>query len=134
MKCPKCGYVIQGDKESEALAESVYKHYPRKVGKKVGIKKLAALLRKDPGKYEQILNYVQKYKQAVIKKMGKDLKYVPHFSTWVEQERWEDQDSWVVKEIPREPKPPCQRCENGFILAADSQGRLTTRLCSCRQR
>lgn len=66
--------------------ESIYQKYPRKVGKSSGMAKLAKTI-KTVETYEKftksVNNFLEEHKIA-----GTDLKYVPHFSTFVN--RWQD--------------------------------------------
>lgn len=68
--------------------ESVYKLYPRKAGKQQGLKKLQAKIRSEAD-YQALLGAVQRMSHAW---RGAELTYCPHWSTFVNQERWLDDE------------------------------------------
>ena len=80
--------------------ESVYKIYPRKLGKASGIRKLKSKVKTDE-KYEQLKLAVEKY-AAHCKRERIEEKFIMHFNTWCS--RWED---WVpsATEKPKELTP-----------------------------
>lgn len=73
----------------------VYQAYPRKTGKKAGLAKLAKLI-KTQDQYDLLLTKVCEFRE---KCRDKELKYIPHFSTYVNQERWLDADEESTKQI-----------------------------------
>ena len=83
------------------MADQIYDAYPKKKGKAKGIEKLKKHLSKNPNDYDKILSSAKKLRQRVD--VGsQDLQYVPLFSSWVNQQRWEDDlsDSNSYPEIP----------------------------------
>ncbi len=71
--------------------EAAYKHFPRKEGKQMGIKKCKARI-KSRKSYESLITAIKNYAEASV---GKDLEYVYKFSNFMEN--WED---WI--ELPEE--------------------------------
>lgn len=75
------------------LIEQIYSLYPRRVGS--GAARRA--IKKAIGKVgpETLLRAVKEYAKSVSKWHPDQLKYVPHPSTWFNQERWDDdRSSW----------------------------------------
>ena len=68
-------------KISKDEAEKIYLEYPLKKGKVKGVEKLQKV---DADLIDKIVTKIKQYKQC------EDPKYYAHFSTWVNQERWED--------------------------------------------
>ena len=80
--------------------EEVYKHYPRKLGKKQGIGKLGKTI-KTKEKYELLLEAVQNY-AAYCKEHDTEEKYIKHFDSWVSiWEKWIPIDT-EVSSLPAE--------------------------------
>lgn len=71
----------------------VYQLYPRKTGKKAGLAKLARVI-KTKEDYNALLTGVQSFAD---KNRSTELKYIPHFSTYVNQERWLDAADVEIK-------------------------------------
>ncbi len=71
----------------ESDLAAVYDAYPKKAGKAIGLKKLAAKL-KSGGDYETILKAAHEMAQLW---RGQDMQFCPEFKTWVNQERWQDE-------------------------------------------
>lgn len=67
---------------------SIYEKYPRKVGKKRGLKTLESQI-KDPEKLQQCHTALDNY-IANIKRQKLEAQFVKHFSTWANE--WED---WI---------------------------------------
>lgn len=76
-------------RSSDFDIEEIYKNYPVKKGKAAGIKKLQSII-KTQELYDNILLHVKRFSQN-IKTSDQDLKYVKHFSSWVNQECWNDE-------------------------------------------
>lgn len=66
--------------------EQFWSLYPRKVGKGDARKKFSSAIRLAP--LETIIAGVMRYRQEVS---GRELRYIAHPSTWLHQERWEDE-------------------------------------------
>lgn len=66
--------------------ESVYREYPRKEGKSIGLKKLKALITTQ----EEFDTLLAGTKRFAYLSRAKEPKYIPLFSTFVEQQRWLD--------------------------------------------
>lgn len=74
------------------LFDLFWENYPRKVGKKTAKKsfeKLSAVQQKDA------LDGLEKYCEY-WEAEGTEKQFIPHASTWLNQERWEDEleDEW----------------------------------------
>lgn len=63
-----------------------YQMYPRKVGK--GAAKKAFFLALKKSSAQKIIDAALEYNRACA---GKDKKFIPHPSTWLNQERWDDE-------------------------------------------
>ena len=85
----------------EQIAEELYKKYPRKKGKKQGIKKTIKYLKDNTYTKEQILNAINNYKQE-INKNNTEEKYIKHFSTFINN--IEDYNMKEIKETKKEVK------------------------------
>lgn len=68
--------------------ETIYELYPRKIGKKLGIKRLLINI-KTPEKFQLLKEAVQTY-AAFCLEHNTEEKFIKHFSTWVNA--WED---WI---------------------------------------
>jgi hypothetical protein len=73
---------------------AIYAAYPRKVGKAAGIKKLQSIIT-EKETYDKILSCAQRYARESA---GGDLKYIKHFSTWVNQESWLDEPDKTIEQ------------------------------------
>jgi len=71
--------------------DKIYQAYPRKQGKKVGLAKLKARV-KTRELYDEVLVAVER---LAVDWAGADQTFLPHFSTWVNQERWRDDEPLV---------------------------------------
>lgn len=69
--------------------EYIYSGYPKKKGKKTGMIKLAKIITSDEI-YQKILQGVEKY-SSYHARMKTEKKWIKEFSTWVNQECWEDE-------------------------------------------
>jgi hypothetical protein len=86
--------------------ELIYAEYPRKVARKKALEAIEkALCSVD---YEVLMSKVKAFAKACA---GKEQKYIPHATTWLNQERWTDEDSpaeivpeWETKEYWTEDK------------------------------
>jgi|TARA_B100000315_G_scaffold204074_1_gene197294 hypothetical protein len=67
--------------------EQFWNNYPRKVGKRKAFE-VWGKLSPDGDLMEKILGAIEKYKSS---ESWCDPKYIPHPSTWLNQERWEDE-------------------------------------------
>ena len=81
-------------KGTDEQAMALYKAYPRKVARGAALKAIRkALLSKDSIGFDALMDAVQEYAKA---KEGQERQYIPHPSTWFNQERWDDdrEDWW----------------------------------------
>jgi hypothetical protein len=74
------------DDDFEFRFNLLYNDYPRKIGKGAARNALKAALKKTD--YENLFSKVIDFSIAME---GKDPKYIPHMATWLNQERWEDE-------------------------------------------
>lgn len=84
--------VAQKQVLSDSVIESIYKEYPRKVGKAKGLAKLKSQL-KTQTDLELCVRALAKFKKYHIDK-GTLGEYIPHFSTWVSS--WKD---WLDEDV-----------------------------------
>lgn len=73
--------------EIENLFESFWKVYPRKIAKKKAMTTWKNVC-KNKDTYNKIIKALTT--QIVANKWNKDIKYCPHPTTWLNQERWND--------------------------------------------
>lgn len=78
----------QEEKEQEEKFARFWEVYPRRAGKKTAVQSWRKI-KPDDILFEQILNAVEQQKKTIWK--DKELQFVPHPSTWLNQERWTDQ-------------------------------------------
>ncbi len=76
----------EGSREGPFDFELAYQSYPRKQGKKDGLAKLAKTV-KTQADYDALLLACRRMGEEWA---GKDTEFCPHFSTFVNQERWRD--------------------------------------------
>ena len=67
----------------------IYDAYPKKQGKAAGMKKLQSLV-KSQDQFDKILQGAKNYSDYVLEN-NVDSKYIKQFSTWVNQECWNDE-------------------------------------------
>jgi len=77
---------ISSDDDFEFQFNLLYDGYPKKVGKGAARKALKAALKKID--YDTLFSKIIDF---AIETEGKDPKYIPHMATWLNQERWEDE-------------------------------------------
>lgn len=82
--------------EYDSPFEAFWKHYPRKVAVGTAKKAFEAALKKEPD-YEKIINAMIEQSKAWE---TKDKKYIPHASTWLNGERWNDQIETTASNQP----------------------------------
>lgn len=84
------------------MIEKIYSAYPKKVGKPAALKAIKTAMSKlEPSKLLEIT-------QAYAKRRNGDLQFVPHPSTWFNQERYNDDPSTWTTETPKtngQPQP-----------------------------
>lgn len=73
--------------DARALFEEWWQHYPRKVAKGAARRAFAKALKQTD--IESLTNSVQRFAAKVA---GKDPELIPHASTWLNAERWGDED------------------------------------------
>jgi hypothetical protein len=76
-------------KKSNFDIDLIYAEYPKKVGKAAGIKKLHSAI-KTQSDYDKVMCGVKQYKQFCLDE-NTDQKYIKQFSTWVNNECWNDE-------------------------------------------
>jgi len=82
------------DRETEKAAEAIYEAYPRKVGKPVALRAIRKHLRKFGA--EELLAKTKAFAEAV---KDSDHQFIPHPSTFYNQERFnDDPQSWTVSQ------------------------------------
>jgi hypothetical protein len=74
--------------------ETIYEAYPRKIGKRVALKAITAAIKRGIAP-EKLLELTRQYAEAV---KGGDLQFVPHPSTFFNQDRFNDDPStWRIR-------------------------------------
>jgi hypothetical protein len=110
-----------------------WKIYPRKVGKGAALKAFRKHRKKTA--LDLILNACSLY---AIERKGKDVEYTAHPATWLNQERWHDDQDPAHNPDHQEPEieiprwEPCGDCNNGWITEYDDKGYEYARPCICR--
>lgn len=85
--------------------------YPRKVCKKVAFQKFQAVFPKKVS-LETLLTALEEQKRS---DQWKDVKFIPHPSTWLNQERWEDEIDPLPSQNQPVPPPPPKKYETRLI-------------------
>ena len=104
-------------KEEEESAELIYNEYPRKVAKKISISAIIGALKNYD--HEFLMKKTREYAAAV---RTSDQTFIPHPSTWFNQERFNDDPStWLPSQKPAgfqksTVKPPRNIDTNGEQL------------------
>ena len=87
-------------KEIETEFESLWKRYPRKMGKESAYKSYVKA-RQNGTTYDEVINGLENYlKEIEVKKTDKQ--YIKHGSTWFSQHCWQDEYVTTVEEKPNE--------------------------------
>lgn len=87
-------------KEIDAEFESLWKRYPRKMGKESAYKSYVKA-RQNGTTFDEVINGLENYlKEIEVKKTDKQ--YIKHGSTWFSQHCWQDEYVTVVEEKPNE--------------------------------
>jgi len=74
--------------------EDIYNNYPKKTGKASGIKKLQSII-KTQAMYDNILQGAKRYS---IETSDTEKRFIKNFSTWVNQECWQDEPEKTIDE------------------------------------
>ena len=77
--------------------------YPRRVAKGAARKAFARALR--PASPEDIITGAKRYSQSVN---GREMKYIAHPATWLNQERWADDPRANIQDVQHECEPDQQ--------------------------
>lgn len=91
---PRAGARVSEDnpakrKRTLEECEAIYKAYPRKIGKAKGLAALGRIAMDDET-YNKILFTVNAMKTLWKDVPGSEMRFCPHFSTWVNGRRWDD--------------------------------------------
>lgn len=87
-------------KEIDTEFESLWKHYPRKMGKESAYKSYLKA-RQNGTTYDEVINGLENYlKEIEVKKT--ETQYIKHGSTWFSQHCWQDEYVTAVEEKPNE--------------------------------
>lgn len=79
---------IMQKSKMEEWFDTFYSQYPKKVGKADAKKKFISKC-KDEKTYKEIMDGLNKQNQTIFSK--RETKYIPNPSTWLNQERWNDE-------------------------------------------
>ena len=105
------------NKEEISYFDDFWKAYPRKSNKSFA-RKVFEKLKVDQQLFDKMVQAINLQNKTVWK--DKDQQYIPHPSTWLNGERWEDEVSSFVK-----PLTPAERATN-IALGRPSDQRLLT--------
>lgn len=102
------GVINQSDiTPQSALAEEVYKAYPRKTARPTAIKAILRAMKQVP--FEDLLRLTKDYAEAV-RRSGAELRFIPHPATWYNQERWaDDRREWTAQSAKPGSAPAATR-------------------------
>lgn len=100
---PKSAKKKSDSAEFESEFESLWAIYPRKVGKTKALTVYIKARKSKKYTYEEIKNGLYKYIEYA-KNNDTDMEYIAHFTTWLNQERWND----VYATAPKKPKNAIQ--------------------------
>jgi hypothetical protein len=70
------------------FVDQFWRAYPRRVAKKAAVAALDRVRRSDEVDFPRLLDAVRQYARSVA---GKDMQYVAHPATWLNQGRWDDE-------------------------------------------
>lgn len=92
----------------QEAAEEIYQAYPKKVGKPFALKSiLRAMATRDPA-------FLLERTKAFAAARGADLNFVPHPSTWFNQERFNDDPSTWVNDSDSRPAKPKSKIDEEY--------------------
>lgn len=100
----------------DALAESIYREYPRKVSKKPALKAIKIALKKNTGDF--LLEKTKTFAEMIS---WKESQFIPHPATWFGQERFNDDPSDWEQPPAKGPRAPVS--EDALEAARKSLGR-----------
>jgi Helix-turn-helix domain len=81
-------------------SEQIYAQYPNKVGKPAALKKIEAAMKKHPASF--LLTATEAFKLATASWPQSERRFIPHPSTWFNQERFNDDPLTWQREGQRE--------------------------------
>lgn len=94
-----------------AIIEEIWEAYPKKVGKPAGLRAIKAALKKIPA--DELLTKTKAFRSI---KAGTDIQFIPHPSTWFNQERYNDDPSTWINGAGNSTRPnPNQNPRNAGI-------------------
>lgn len=85
--------IIKEKTQNETLAEEIYQSYPRKVAKANAIKAILTAITKKKVDASWLKQRVQAYANAVERWSDRDKAFIPHPATWINGERYNDNDA-----------------------------------------
>ena len=68
--------------------EQFWKFYPRRIARKAAWNALYKVMRNREVEFDKLIQAVQNFAAHV---RGKDVQYIPHPATWINQGRWDDE-------------------------------------------
>lgn len=91
MRCKECGQIVKKELVEDEFFAKFWATYPRRVGKKACLK-IWVKLDPDESLVSRIMDTIEWHKIYLWKEalISGDLKYVPHPSTWLMRESWEE--------------------------------------------
>lgn len=107
--------------------------YPRKVGKKQALKAWNRYAKRNQS---AILDGLTAWNQHWQREKT-ETQYIPHPTTWLRQERWEDHIATTTPERPRPYDAPkrrgCDNCDNTGYIHHEDNGVTWVTECECNQ-
>lgn len=111
--------------------EKFWQLYPRKVAK--GAARRAWLKATKTSDIDTIIEGVTRYAHS----RGDETKqYTPYPATWLNSERWlddEHSDESIEDETPKIAWKPCGKCQNGWLEMIDERGYESLYACECKK-
>lgn len=94
--------------DGKGVEEEIWELYPKKADRMNGFAAICAAVERDGG--DEILACTRAYAEAVAKWPAKERRFVPHASTWFNNERYDDDpETWEMDEGDEQPKGPSAR-------------------------
>lgn len=102
--------------------DAVYRAHPSRKGKAKGLDRLAVLI-KTEAQFDAVLAAAKAYADE-CRTNGTEERFIAHFSTWVNQRRWEDEPQLPITAPPADPAPFIPPAIDPTIAAAIEADRI----------
>lgn len=91
----------RSEKQFQEITLEIYKNYPRREGGSKALESIEKAYSKiNP---QQLLELVKEFQQSPMAKTT-PREFLPHATTWFNQERWRDRESWKFERLNGNPK------------------------------